>query len=123
MSGMNTTTILLATLAPIILGGAVTLFYSVWLESSAWQATVGKKLMGLRVVDLQGQRITFWRSTSRNFGKSLSSLILGLGYLMPLWTAKRQALHDRMARCLVIKAPRQIAIRRASACRAVTTGP
>ena len=82
---------------------ALTALYTVWLESSAWQATLGKKILGLHVVDLGGQRITFWKSASRNFNKSISSLILGIGYLMPLWTAKRQALHDRMARCLVIK--------------------
>ena len=106
MSRLNTATILLATLAPIIIGGALTLFYSVWLESSSWQATLGKKLLGLRVTDLQGSRITFWKSTSRNFGKTFSSLILGVGYLMPLWSPKRQTLHDRMARCLVIRAPK-----------------
>ncbi len=103
-SGLNTTTILLSTIGPIVLGGALTLFYSVWLECSPWQATIGKKALGLKVVDLNGQRISFWRSSSRNFAKSFSALILGLGYLMPLWSAKRQTLHDRMARCVVIKA-------------------
>ncbi len=103
LGNLNSTTMIVGFVAPIFLVGGMAVFYTVWLESSAWQATLGKKLMGLRVVDLDGRRITFWKSTSRNFNKSISSLILGIGYLMPLWTAKRQALHDRMAHCLVIK--------------------
>ncbi len=103
LGNLNSTTMIVGFVAPIFLMGGLAVFYTVWLESSAWQATLGKKIMGLRVVDLDGQRITFWKSASRNFNKSISSLILGIGYLMPLWTKKRQALHDRMARCLVIK--------------------
>ena len=103
LGNLNSTTMIVGFVAPIFLVGGLAVFYTVWLESSAWQATLGKKILGLRVVDLDGRRITFWKSASRNFNKSISSLILGLGYLMPLWTKKRQALHDRMARCLVIK--------------------
>ncbi len=103
LGNLNPTTMIVGFVAPIFLVLAAALFYTVWLESSPWQATLGKKVLGLRVVDLDGRRITFWKSTSRNFNKSISSLILGIGYLMPLWTNKRQALHDRMARCLVIK--------------------
>ncbi len=103
LGNLNSTTMIVGFVAPIFLVGGMAVFYTVWLESSAWQATLGKKILGLAVVDLEGQRITFWKSASRNFNKSISSLILGIGYLMPLWTAKRQALHDRMSRCLVIK--------------------
>ena len=103
LGNLNSTTMIVGFVGPILLVGGLAVFYTVWLESSAWQATLGKKILGLRVVDLDGRRITFWKSASRNFNKSISSLILGIGYLMPLWTAKRQALHDRMSRCLVIK--------------------
>ncbi len=103
LGNLNSTTMIVSFVGPILLVGGLAVLYTVWLESSAWQATLGKKILGLRVVDLDGQRITFWKSASRNFNKSISTLILGIGYLMPLWTAKRQALHDRMSRCLVIK--------------------
>ena len=103
LGNLNPTTMIVGFAAPLLVGAGLAVVYTVWLESSAWQATLGKKILGLRVVDLDGQRITFWKSASRNFYKSISTLILGIGYLMPLWTAKRQALHDRMARCLVIK--------------------
>ncbi len=103
LSGINTQTILITAFGPLVLGGAFATFYSVWLESSSWQATPGKRALGLKVVDMQGRRITFCRSCSRSFGKTLSALLLGVGYLMPLWTAKKQALHDKMAGCLVVQ--------------------
>ena len=80
------------------------LFYTVWLESSAWQATLGKRMMGLKVVDLQGRRIGFRTSSCRNLAKGLSMLSLGVGYLMPLWDQRKQALHDKAAGCLIVRA-------------------
>ncbi len=77
------------------------LAYFVWPESSSWQATIGKKIFGLKVTDLNGQRISFWRSLGRNLGMIISSIILGIGYLMCIWTDKKQCLHDSMAGCLV----------------------
>jgi hypothetical protein len=45
-------------------------------ESSGWQATPGKKALGIKVTDLNGDRISFGRATLRYFGKGLSSLVL-----------------------------------------------
>ena len=78
------------------------LVYYVWAESSAWQATIGKKIMGLKVTDIYGRRISFWRSLGRNFGMVISGIILLIGYLMCFWTQKKQCLHDKMAGCLVV---------------------
>lgn len=104
LSNLNTTTALLASVGPLVVGGLFALFYSVWLESSAWQATPGKRMLGLKVVDLQGRRINFTRSTTRNLAKALSALSFGLGYLMPLWSMRKQALHDKAAGCFVVYA-------------------
>ena len=76
--------------------------YYVWPESSSWQATIGKKILGLKVTDLQGQRISFMRSLWRNIAMIVSTLILCIGYLMCFWTEKKQCLHDSLANCLVI---------------------
>ena len=76
--------------------------YYVWPESSVWQATIGKKILGLKVTDTDGERISFLRSLWRNFAKFFSSITLCIGYLMCLWTQKKQCLHDLMADCLVI---------------------
>jgi uncharacterized RDD family membrane protein YckC len=77
--------------------------YYASLESSAWQASLGKKLLGLYVTDLEGKRISFARASGRHFGKMLSQLILLIGFVMAGFTARKQALHDMMAGCLVLK--------------------
>ena len=56
--------------------------YEALLTSSSLQATLGKLILGMRVTDLQGQRISFARATGRHFAKYLSTMILGIGYLM-----------------------------------------
>lgn len=73
------------------------------LESSAWQATLGKRMLGLYVTDLEGKRLTFARASGRYFAKIISTLTLGIGYLMAGFTPKKQALHDLIAECLVLK--------------------
>jgi uncharacterized RDD family membrane protein YckC len=78
------------------------LYYAL-LESSAWQATLGKKALGLEVTDMAGQRISFARATGRYFGKIVSAFILMIGFIMAGFTAQKQALHDMMAGCLVIR--------------------
>ena len=78
------------------------LLYFVWPECTSWQATIGKKIFGLKVTDLNGQRIGFGRSLGRNLGMIISSLILCIGYLMCFWTEKKQCLHDQLAGCLVL---------------------
>ncbi len=77
--------------------------YWALLESSAWQATLGKKLLGLQVTDLAGKRISFARASGRHFGKMASLLTLGIGFVMAGFTARKQALHDLLAGCLVVK--------------------
>jgi uncharacterized RDD family membrane protein YckC len=82
----------------------VTWLYHALMESSEWQATLGKKVLGLVVTDMAGQRVSFARSTGRHFGKIITNLIpVFLGYIMAAFTEKRQALHDMMASCLVLR--------------------
>ena len=99
---LNGQTIIIGMVGPLILTSLFALFYSVYLESSSWQATPGKKLVGIKVVDLEGQRVTFGRASLRNVAKSLSMITMCIGYLMPLWNPKRQALHDKVTKCLVV---------------------
>jgi len=71
--------------------------------SSAWQGTIGKMVLGLKVVDYSGNRITFGRATARYFSQALSALILGIGFMMVGWTNKRQGLHDFIAETRVVR--------------------
>jgi uncharacterized RDD family membrane protein YckC len=82
----------------------LTWLYHALMESSEWQATLGKKALGLVVTDMAGQRVSFARSTGRHFGKIITNLVpLLIGYLMAGFTAKKQALHDMLAGCLVLR--------------------
>jgi len=81
----------------------VTWLYFALMESSARGATVGKLILGLRVVDDQGARISFLRATGRFFAKVISAVILLIGYLMAAFTDRKRALHDIIAGTLVVK--------------------
>lgn len=87
-----------------IFGGIIVwwLYYSLF-ESSSWQATPGKRLLGLKVTDVNGVHINFKRASARFFGRLLSSAILGLGFLFVVWTKHKQALHDLLANTLVLR--------------------
>lgn len=72
-------------------------------ESSSWQGTPGKKLLRIRVTDLDGNSVSFARAFGRNAGKLVSQLILFIGFIMAAFTERKQALHDIMAGCLVLR--------------------
>jgi len=76
--------------------------YFALMHSSARQATIGKRAMGIKVVSLEGERITFAHATGRYFAYLLSGILLGIGYLMAAFTARKQGLHDMIASTLVV---------------------
>jgi len=76
--------------------------YFAGMECSRFQGTLGKMAIRIKVTDLNGDPIGFGRATGRHFGKIVSALILGIGFLMAAFTPKKQALHDLMAGCLVL---------------------
>ncbi len=78
------------------------LYYTLF-ESSAWQATLGKRAIGILVTDTTGQRISWGRANGRYFAKLISSLICGLGYLPAAFSQRKQALHDMIASTLVVR--------------------
>ena len=79
--------------------------YAAVMESSEWQATVGKRVLGLWVTDEEGRRISFGRATIRHFSKIVSAIILCIGFLMVAFTDRKQGLHDKMASTLVWRNP------------------
>jgi len=79
------------------------LLYFARFESSASMATPGKMALGIVVTDAQGNRLTFMHALGRNAGKIVSNLTLFIGYIMAGFTQRKQALHDMIASCLVIK--------------------
>jgi uncharacterized RDD family membrane protein YckC len=83
---------------------AVFLLYSALFESSSWQATPGKRIVRVYVTDLNGRPITLARALLRNAAKVVSGLVF-VGYFIAGFTEKKQALHDMLASCLVLRRP------------------
>jgi uncharacterized RDD family membrane protein YckC len=88
-----------------ILGNVVSIalswLYFTLMESSAWQATLGKRMLRIKVTDENGARIGFGRANGRYWSKILSTLLLCIGYIMVAFTKKKQGLHDKIAKTLV----------------------
>lgn len=76
--------------------------YYVLFTRSTWQATPGKRAVGIKVVDLDGQRISTGRATGRWFAAALSYMTLYVGFLMAAFTDRKQALHDMVAGTRVV---------------------
>lgn len=76
--------------------------YFTLLEASRWQATLGKRIVGIRVADREGQPIGLGRALARNLGKLVSILPYGIGVWWMLFNVRRQTLHDRIAGTIVI---------------------
>jgi uncharacterized RDD family membrane protein YckC len=75
--------------------------YEAFMLSSPYQATLGKMIFGMKVTDLYGNRLSFARATGRHFAKWLSTMFLGIGYIMVGLTERKQGLHDMLAGTLV----------------------
>ena len=64
----------------------------------------GRKLLGLKVVNRNGEPIGFWRALGRNLFAIFISMPLGfLGWLWIVWDPNKQAWHDKVFRTYVIR--------------------
>jgi len=78
--------------------------YFATMESSSWQGTLGKRALSIEVTDMAGRRISFGRASGRHFSKIITNLIpLAIGYILAGFTEKKQAIHDMIASCLVVR--------------------
>jgi uncharacterized RDD family membrane protein YckC len=88
--------------APYVGAFALGFLYYPLFYSSPLQATPGKAIMGLVVQSEDGNTLTLKAAIIRHACTFLSVLILCVGYLMNLFTPKRQTLHDMIAGSVVI---------------------
>ena len=86
-----------------IFGILLSWLYHALMESSPWQATLGKRICKITVTDMDGERLTFLRATGRHFAKIISGLTCYVGFIMAGFTARKQALHDMIASTLVLR--------------------
>ncbi len=84
------------------------LYFIMWIAyfpfmESRGGATFGKKIVGIKVLNANGEPVGFLRSLGRNLAKIISALILMIGFIMAGFTKKKQGLHDIIASCVVVK--------------------
>lgn len=91
-----------STVIPVFAGIISAWLYYTLFETGGWQATPGKRLVGLKVTDINGVRLRFTRSSGRFFGRFLCTATLGIGFLRAGWTPNKQGLHDLVAGTFVL---------------------
>ncbi|WP_412466014.1 RDD family protein [Pedobacter sp. KLB.chiD] len=94
---------IMAFLVPFPLIFLVKLLYGSIAEATKNQATIGKKLLNIKVTDLEGSRVSFGISLARNLSKIMSVVPVFFGYLYSFLNKKHQCWHDIVANTLVIK--------------------
>lgn len=85
-----------------LLGAGAAGIYFICFEASQWQATPGKRLLGITVVDNQGERLGWRRASLRFLAGSLSWMSFNLGHALAAWSPDGRALHDMLAGTLVL---------------------
>lgn len=90
-------------LTPMLLYALLALLWSVGFESSRWQATPGKRALGLVVTGADGKKLKTGHALQRFLASSLSWLTLNLGHAMVALPPKHLALHDRLSDTRVLR--------------------
>ena len=77
--------------------------YFGYLEGSNSGQTLGKRALGIRVIDFNtGGPIGFGRAVIRYFGRMVSAIPCLLGYFWMLWDKEKQTWHDKFANDVVV---------------------
>lgn len=81
---------------------AVIIFYYVRFNSGPWQATPGKRLVGIHIITESGQPVSGWLAFGRYFAYMLSGLPLCLGFMWVGWNEEKKGFHDMVCKTRVI---------------------
>jgi uncharacterized RDD family membrane protein YckC len=93
--------LILGSIVPVLGHFVIGLLYKPFFESSPAQATPGKRIMGIIVSDLNGDRITMKTALKRYLISFVSLLLLCIGHIVAFFSFKKQAVHDLVAGTLV----------------------
>ena len=81
----------------------IALAYYTCLEGGRRGQTLGKRVLGIRVVDINtGESIGYNRAAVRYVSSILSALAIYIGYLWMLWDAEKQTWHDKFVHSVVV---------------------
>ena len=93
----------------VSLANLLGLAYLVWnygYRQGTTGSSLGKSVMKIAVVsEVTGRPIGFGRSVVRQLAHGVDAIIVGIGYLFPLWDAKRQTLADKIMTTVVLPIP------------------
>jgi uncharacterized RDD family membrane protein YckC len=89
-----------ASLASLVIGVA----YYATQEGGPTGQTIGKRVLGIRVVKLNGGELGIGGGVLRYVGRIPSALVCGLGYFWALWDDEKQTWHDKIAGTVVVPA-------------------
>ncbi len=92
-----------------VVGGTIYLFFVISLPTYfivltyKLEATIGKKILGIKVVSSNQDKLTLGKIIIREtIGKIISSLFFGFGFLMAIFNKNKQTLHDKIAKTFVV---------------------
>jgi uncharacterized RDD family membrane protein YckC len=86
-----------AVMSGAALAGLVYLVWNYGYRQGTTGSSIGKSLLKFKVVsENTGEPIGFGMSVLRQIAHAVDAVILHIGYLFPLWTAKRQTLADKI---------------------------
>ncbi len=90
-------------LADFGLGFGWAVFYFTLLTGWGGGQTIGKKLLKIKVIQLDGQELSFWAAFSRQGGYGAGFATGLMGFLQVFWDPNRQAIQDKVASTVVVK--------------------
>lgn len=79
------------------------LYQAYWL-STPKGATIGKNILGIKVIKTNGQTLTFGQAVIRCLAEYISGIILYIGYIIAAFDSKKQSLHDKICNTYVVYA-------------------
>ncbi len=86
----------------MLLQYAIPAAYDTWFVGK-YGATPGKMACKIKVVVADGTPLTYSRALGRHFAKWLSSIIMGIGFIMAAFDDERRTLHDRICETRVVR--------------------
>lgn len=79
------------------------MIYFIWFHGTVGQ-TLGKRLCGIRVIRISGEKMTLGIAFLRWVGSLISGILFFLGFIWIAFDRRKQGWHDKIAATLVVRA-------------------
>ena len=102
----NSALLIVGTVFAVLVYIFLIVFLIAYIPATYWQATIGKKLLGIYIINDDGSKPSFWKLLGRNFiGYILSTITINIGFFMIGVTAEKKGLHDYIFKTRVVLQP------------------